>query len=82
MADTLSGIVADMLSGIVADMLSGIVADIFKQPGENTASMQGLIRGVGPGLFAESAMIMCTGFNCIPCMQKTALSLECIGDSC
>ena len=30
--------------------------------------------GVGQGLFAESAMIMCTGFNCIPCMQKTALS--------
>ena len=26
--------------------------------------------GVGQGLFAESAMIMCTGFNCIPCMQK------------
>ena len=26
------------------------------------------------GLFAESAMIMCTGFNCIPCMQKPALS--------
>ena len=23
---------------------------------------------------AESAMIMCTGFNCIPCMQKMALS--------
>ena len=31
-------------------------------------------RGVGQGFFAESAMIMCTGFNCIPCMQKTALS--------
>ena len=30
--------------------------------------------GVGQGLFAESAMIMCTGFNCIPCTQKTALS--------
>ena len=30
--------------------------------------------GVGQGLFAESAMIMCAGFNCIPCMQKTALS--------
>ena len=30
--------------------------------------------GGGQGLFAESAMIMCTGFNCIPCMQKTALS--------
>ena len=30
--------------------------------------------GVGQGLFAESAMVMCTGFNCIPCMQKTALS--------
>ena len=27
--------------------------------------------GVGQGIFAESAMIMCTG---IPCMQKTALS--------
>ena len=26
------------------------------------------------GLFAESAIIMCTGFNCIPCMPKTALS--------
>ena len=26
-------------------------------------------RGVGQGLFAESAMIMCTGFNCIPCMH-------------
>ena len=26
------------------------------------------------GLFAESAMIMCTGFNCILCMQKMALS--------
>ena len=24
--------------------------------------------------FAESAIIMCTGFNIIPCMQKTALS--------
>ena len=33
-----------------------------------------IARGVGQGLFAESAMIMCTGFNCIPCMQKTALS--------
>ena len=30
--------------------------------------------GVGQGLFAESAMIMCTGFNCIPRMQKPALS--------
>ena len=30
--------------------------------------------GVGQDLFAESAMIMCTGFNCIPHMQKTALS--------
>ena len=28
----------------------------------------------GQGLFAESAMIMCTGFNCIPCIQKMALS--------
>ena len=28
---------------------------------------------VGQGLFAESAMIMCSGFNCIPCMQKMAL---------
>ena len=26
--------------------------------------------GFGQGLFAVSAMIMCTGFNCIPCMQK------------
>ena len=25
--------------------------------------------GVGQGLFAESAMIMCTGFNCIPRMR-------------
>ena len=35
---------------------------------------QGGGRGVGHGIFAESAMIMCTGFNCIPCMQTTALS--------
>ena len=33
-----------------------------------------MVRGVGQGLFAESAMVMCIGFNCIPCMQKTALS--------
>ena len=37
-----------------------------------------IARGVGQGLFAESAMIMCTGFNCIPCMQKTALSSCCL----
>ena len=38
---------------------------------ENDRSVPG---GVGQGLFAESAMIMCTGFNCSPCTQKTALS--------
>ena len=30
--------------------------------------------GLGQGPFAESAIIMCTGFNIIPCMQKMALS--------
>ena len=30
-------------------------------------------RGVGQGLFAESAMIMCTGFNCIPCMALSSV---------
>ena len=32
-----------------------------------------LIRGVGQGLFPESAMIMCTGFNCIPCMALSSV---------
>ena len=39
-----------------------------------TKYSQSFLRGVGQGLFAESAMIMCNGFDCIPCMQKTALS--------
>ena len=30
------------------------------------------------GLFAESAMIMCTGFNCIPCMHAENGSLKCM----
>ena len=30
--------------------------------------------GGGGGGGVGQAMIMCTGFSCIPCMQKTALS--------